>query len=198
MKLISALLALFQFCSLLSLNSSPNLLADNEITGEEYAIYSALIQRFYIKEGVNTIVINKYTQFYKRDWLKPEEYKKSILEELSPISQETIEDLLRNNEKEGELARQLNLTVRYELLGKQNSAKTAEEYAKQWKDFYERYPGSRGVISLSRVGFNSERNQAIVYVENVCAGLCGRSYYVLLMKSKQGWKVEKEMRLWVS
>ena len=37
-----------------------------------------------------------------------------------------------------------------------------------------------------------------LYVANICGGLCGKGYYLLLMKNGEGWKVQKEMLLWVS
>lgn len=198
MKFISMLLVLFQLSLSPSLNPSSGFNEANDITSEEYAVYSALIQNMYVKERVRTIVIVKHTMFYKINWEKPEDYRKSILDELRPISQETIEDFEKKNEEEGELARHLNLTVNYVLLGKQSATKTPEEYANKWKEFYERYPNSPGMISLSRVGFNSDKDQALVYVGNSCGGLCGKGYYVMLMKSDRVWKVQKEMLLWVS
>lgn len=198
MKFISILLVLFQLSLSPCLNPSSGFNEANDITSEDYAVYSALIQNMYVKEGVKTIVIVKHTMFYKINWEKPEDYRKSILDELRPISQETIEDFEKKNEEEGELARHLNLTVNYVLLGKQSATRTPEEYANKWKDFYERYPNSPGEISLSRVGFNSDKDQALVYAGNSCGGLCGKGYYVMLMKSDRVWKVQKEMLLWVS
>jgi hypothetical protein len=195
MKLLSIILALF--LSLCAHSLSDFVKADG-ITSDEYAVYSALIQSMYVKQPVQTVVVDKQTQFYKIDWERPEDYRKSILAELSSISEETIEDFEKKNETEGELARHLNLTVDYVLLGKQSSARTPEEHAKQWKEFDEKYPNSPGIISLSRVGFNSDKDQALVYVANRCGGLCGKGYYVLLMKSGERWKVQKEMLLWVS
>ena len=93
MKFIPILLAVFQFSLHLGLNPSSNFYEANAIASEEYAVYSALIQTIYVKEDVKTIVIGKHTLFYKVNWSKPEEYRKSILDELRPISLETIEDL---------------------------------------------------------------------------------------------------------
>jgi len=198
MNVISIVFALFQLILPLCLNHSSGFYEANDITSEEYAVYSSLIQSMYVKEGVKTIVIGKHTQFYRVNWANPEDYRKSILEELRPISQETIEDFEKKNEEKGELARRLALTVKYVLLGNQSQATSPEDYTKQWKEFYEKYPNSPGIISLSRVGFNSNKDQAVVYVANSCAGLCGKGYYVFLMKSDKGWIVQKEMMLWVS
>ena len=39
--------------------------------------------------------------------------------------------------------------------------------------FYEKYPGSYGIIQLSRIGFDTEGNQAFVYVGNSFHDLAG-------------------------
>jgi hypothetical protein len=42
-----------------------------------------------------------------------------------------------------------------------------------WDTFYQKYPDSPGYIGLSRVGFNSNHTQAIIYFSNVLASLGG-------------------------
>jgi hypothetical protein len=67
-----------------------------------------------------------------------------------------------------------------------------------WAESYKRYPDSVGLIVLSRVGFNAARNQAMVYIQHVCGGLCGTGHYVLLEKNADQWRVVKESMVWVS
>ena len=201
MKFLSVLLVLFQFSSPISLSPLSGLYEAEDPTTDEYAVYSALIQTMYVKKGIRTIVIAERTQFSKVNWERREDYLKSILEELRPVSQETIEDFEKMNQQEVELASRLNLTVNYELLDPRrqpSGVKTPDESVKYWAQFFERYPDSPGIISLSRVGFSSGKDQAVVYVSNLCGDLCGKGYYVLLINSDKGWKVQKEMMLWVS
>jgi hypothetical protein len=198
MKLLSVILALFQLSFPVRAHCMSGFGGFDDISSDEYAVYSAVIQSRFVKDLVKTLAIDKQTQFEKVNWEKPGDSGESVLDELKPIALETIQDLEKKNEEKGELERHLNLTVNYVLVGKQSRPETPEEYAKQWKEFYEKYPSSPGIISLSRVGFNSDKDQAIVYVANVCGGLCGKGYYLSLVKSGEGWKVQKEMLLWVS
>ena len=76
-----------------------------------------------------------------------------------------------------------------------------EEMFKQadgWRAFYAKYPGSVGYVSLSRVGFNNEADQALVYVGHTCGGLCGTGKLVLLQKQNGLWGITKELLLWIS
>ncbi|HET7459690.1 MAG TPA: hypothetical protein VFJ82_00525 [Longimicrobium sp.] len=68
-----------------------------------------------------------------------------------------------------------------------------------WRAFYERYPGSSGLISLSRVGFNAARTQAVLNVDRGCGGLCGNGVIVLLTRDAAGrWRVAATRGTWVS
>ena len=201
MKTITALLflALYTLSPFFSCYSSV-VEKDNEVTTEEYAVYSAVIQTMFVKESVKTIVVAKHTTFYdyKSSWEKPEDYLRVMLEQLRPLSPDTLEDFERKNNEQSELGLRLNLSLKYVLLDKQAPTNTPEAYAERWRSFYDQYPGSPGIISLSRVGFNANKDQAIVYAANICGGLCGKGYYVLLTMSGRGWKIEKDLMLWIS
>jgi hypothetical protein len=67
-----------------------------------------------------------------------------------------------------------------------------------WGRYYEKYPNSTGLLHASRVGFNSDGNQAAFYISNHCGGLCGGGYFVIVEKVNSNWKVVQEMQVWVS
>jgi len=58
-----------------------------------------------------------------------------------------------------------------------------------WQAFYHRFPGSSGVIHLSRVGFSRDGAWALMLVEYGCGGLCGGTIYVLLSHQSGRWRV---------
>ena len=51
-----------------------------------------------------------------------------------------------------------------------------------WKKFYEKYPFSQGIMTLSRIAFNSQMNQALIYVTNEAEDSIGGGYFVLLVR----------------
>lgn len=53
-------------------------------------------------------------------------------------------------------------------------------------------------MTLSRVGFNSDRTRALVYVGNQSHWLTGAGFYLVLVKTKGGWSVEHEFMSWIS
>jgi hypothetical protein len=58
--------------------------------------------------------------------------------------------------------------------------------------FRQSHPGSTGIISFSRVGFNERHTQALVYAEEWCAANeTGRGFWVVLQRSWSGWTIIK-------
>jgi hypothetical protein len=58
-----------------------------------------------------------------------------------------------------------------------------------WEAFYAAYPGSPGLIRLSRVGFDRSSGHAMVFVSHWCGGRCGSGAYTLLSRNGEGWVV---------
>lgn len=67
-----------------------------------------------------------------------------------------------------------------------------------WPAFYNRFPGSTGLLTFSRVGFSADGTQALFYVSGNCGGLCGAGYYVLMERHYEHWVIKKEINVWVA
>jgi hypothetical protein len=57
---------------------------------------------------------------------------------------------------------------------------------------------SWGVITLSRVGFDSSNQYAVVYAQLTYCGLCGEGTYLYLSKQSGGWHVVGRAGTWIS
>ncbi|MBI4706223.1 MAG: hypothetical protein HY744_34435 [Deltaproteobacteria bacterium] len=68
-----------------------------------------------------------------------------------------------------------------------------------WHVFYERYPDSQGIMTLSRVGFDPAGKVALVYVSNQshCVAGAGDVYH-LARQADGSWTVVAGWRLWIS
>jgi hypothetical protein len=67
-----------------------------------------------------------------------------------------------------------------------------------WDEFYERYPkSSNGIMTFSRVGFNSQLDEALVYVGIQAHFKDGAGYYVFLEKLRDGWTIGETTMAWV-
>ena len=67
-----------------------------------------------------------------------------------------------------------------------------------WTAFHERFPGSGGHITLSRVGFSSDRTEALVHAGRWFDSLGGAAQVVRLEKVGGTWQVKKRSTTVVS
>lgn len=67
-----------------------------------------------------------------------------------------------------------------------------------WSDFNRKYPNSNGMIGISRVGFNSDKSQAIVAVEHHYGSLGADGLLIYLTKEQNNWRIIKTTNVWVS
>ncbi len=56
-----------------------------------------------------------------------------------------------------------------------------------WKRFYEKYPGAPGIITVSRVGLNREKNRALFYLGEMGGVLAGGGRLHVLKKEGDEW-----------
>jgi hypothetical protein len=64
-------------------------------------------------------------------------------------------------------------------------------------EFQKKFPHNLGLITLSGVGFNVRRTQAVFYIDHFC-GLCGGGRYVLMEKIDGAWRLRDEHYTWIS
>lgn len=67
-----------------------------------------------------------------------------------------------------------------------------------WSNFYRKYPNSNGIIEMSRIGFSSDKSQAIVAVEHYYGSLGADGLLIYLMKEQNSWRIIKTINLWAS
>lgn len=67
-----------------------------------------------------------------------------------------------------------------------------------WRTFYDRFPGSPGLVRFSGVGFSTNRSQAVVYMGYHRAGEWGDGSMYLLERTPDGWAIVDRVSLWQS
>ncbi len=177
--------------------------------GEEHAVYAVVVEKLFAgnkvafdtQSPINLLVIQNQTAVDSiDDWILAEnlsgDFGDHVRHWLSTMPQEAVEDYRIKNKESRRLTGDLSLKIEHVLVEKDE----LDQYRKggRWEDFYKVYPGSGGFISFSRVGFDSKGGQAIVYFEHWCHRVCGSGIYLLLNKDREGWKVTKVSRAWIS
>src|SRR5262249_28722030 len=109
----------------------------------------------------------------------------ALARRLSPLLRVTVDDYVNKNKKAKSLSRALNLKLPYVFFTKDDER--IFESSNGWETYAQKFPDSGGFISLSSVGFNSERNQAVLYVARNCGRLCGGGFIAVLTKVDGVW-----------
>jgi hypothetical protein len=111
-------------------------------------------------------------------------------------SQETVVDFERKARSSCALETQFGDVESHKVITQEELDKIFKEG--QWEDFYKKYPKAGGVWAFSRPGYNSARNEAVLYVSHACGSLCGTGHIYFLAKKKDQWTVQNRLLLWIS
>lgn len=171
-----------------------------DTSAEEYAVYSTIIDKLHHEDRLRAFVIRDHTAPCVRneEWCAAKE----VRNRLPNLKSETLDDYLTQNKHSVALSESFNLRRPAVMFSDQAlpelliTTKLRVNFSPlpvrkiQWGKFYVRYPLAPGLISLSRAGFDSGMDQALVYEEIVgnTDGTWGR--YLLLTKESGEWVIE--------
>lgn len=65
-----------------------------------------------------------------------------------------------------------------------------------WKEFYRRYTGAQGLLTLSRVAFSEDARTAFFYAGDMVSELSGSGGYILAERREDGWEVVGQAMFW--
>ena len=179
-----------------ALPSSDQASAAEKIADEEYGIYSTLITQKYVKPNTKMLLVEDITFRYDYSEGTAEPWREKPPKGIT-IDQSTADDFSAKNRKHWVLTKSsLKLPVKFDMISDADlrSVFHGNLGDLEWTNFYKRYPDSSGFIMLSRVGFNTEHTQALVYVGSRCGPDCGDLYFSLLEKTNGAWAVKKELK----
>lgn len=167
--------------------------AQSTIEAEEYAVYIDLLKLVYADDMKSEFVIAGSTS---RVHHTPDAYIKGLVQD-----PDVIRDFVDKGKKSAELHNKFKLKSKTVILdpGSQNRLEHTHgsESFPVWAEFKKTY-NTRGLLYLSRVGFNKHRNKALVIMGLQIGDLNGEGSYYLLVKGKKGWMIEKTVGAWIS
>lgn len=166
--------------------------APDDLTDDEYAIWSATIDSLVVWEKDDVVVLQNSTDSYPLHDSTTASYLRGQLK----VPDAAIQNYEERNAVPATIERKLTLDVEYTLLGKQEIEVII--IAGGYDELYSRYPRCNGVTTLSRVGFNVDRTVALVYLSQTPGFLAGVGWAVLLRKVTGKWQVTTSTVVWVS
>jgi hypothetical protein len=195
--LVFTILVLLSACSINSAETvtpNPTVTATPDAVREEEGVYAALLEARYPSE---LLVIMQMTQTDVIDLASEETYK-MVGESLQHLATETLLDFKARNDNSYPLKASMILGTRYLLFSEKDMQDLFQINQSGWDVFYNRYPEAPGIITLSRVGFNEQMDQALVYLGIQSHWLAGSGNFFLLNKIDGVWVIDQQVMTWVS
>jgi len=122
----------------------------------------------------------------------------STLENTDPLPASLVDSYRARNATAYTLSPNLDIEQDYVMMSQEDFDQIFGLKGQAWGRFEEQYPGASGFVLFSRVGFNDEKNQALVDLGYRCGDLCGSGGLYLLVKENGQWKVQQALMEWQS
>jgi len=163
---------------------------------EEYCIYSTIIDELYNGSNVELVIIRDCTGLdTSLDSL--EDDLTYLHESIMRLHHDTTSDFKAKNIHSYTLSNFFNQRLDNKLISEDELSEIFDNGG--WKDYYSKYPRSNGILTLSRVGFNSDKTQCLVYVGNQESKDLAEGFYFFMNKQAHGvWVVQDKKRIWGS
>jgi hypothetical protein len=185
MKTIYKILSVILICATLS-SCTPNTPTRSR-NEEEIAVYSAIFneqkdQSDSYLSYTRTLLINRETRFYDFE-------KNDLLTSFVFVENSTYEDYIAANQQSSTLDYVFTEIGNYEYF---DFPEPGEDYWEEQQAMMDKYPLFTSVTTFSRVGFNEEMDEALVFVSYYCGALCGTGGVFKLVRIGETWKVRKK------
>lgn len=170
----------------------------------EYEIWSAVLARKYGDGTFQRLVARDRTEI-----LMPEPIAKRW--QNSEHDTEAFADLKAKNKTQYALENKFSVKLPCILINSEEESKVlhsapisradkdyVEKVRSSWHQFYEEYPGAQGILTISRVGFNSDKSEAMVYIANNASLMLGSGELFFLTRKNGPWEIQAEQMIWFS
>jgi hypothetical protein len=121
-----------------------------------------------------------------------------VLLNMHDVDADTIQSFRNRNDAAYTLSPDMQIGAGYVLLTQVEKTGLFNQNRDGWQLFYEKYPDTPGITTLSRVGFNNALDQALLYAGTQSQWLAGAGYYLFLKKVNGTWTVLQQVMTWIS
>jgi hypothetical protein len=159
--------------------------SNSPVSPEEYGVYSVAIAN---QREIDTtlVLVSSLTVPFRIDNPDTRPFP-------TGAQPSTVEDYRVKNQSASSIADHFTLPVKHVLVdGREIESLVRKGTAEPWRDFMRKYPDAQSVCRVSRVGFNHNRDQALVFVHKFRPG-GGTAEWVLLAKHNGAWNVKASL-----
>jgi len=206
---------MFKELFLVTISLWANSISFGQISTEDYTVYSAIIKTeirdstksvAIIKNGIDSTERNENTlstiaQLASNNlgdkyqvYLWTENNKKERPSIIDSITTQLLSDYCKSYIDKFILTDYFNQSYKTVIIKKFPIRQKSIE--QDWKFFYEKYPGSGGIFSFSKIKYYKEDTTAIVYYWVRRNGLNGHGALAVMTKINGEWQMEYKTYLW--
>ncbi len=170
-----------------------------QLTEDESAVYTALFQDLYNASKDRPIILIDSTSIGVPPGLVAKVTVKGeqTARFLSRLSPETKQDWTDRNKEHTRLPSPCHLAPDCVIFDIADIAPLVKD-DRAWRRFLSKHPNAPGIVVVSRIGFNRDLTEAIVYVGRACGSICGEGEYVRLIKLNGSWAADDHTIVWLS
>ncbi len=190
------LFGLFLVLSLVLFACSNPTLTGQELAKEDLAVYTAALKFEYKLSSLDGLVISQQSHATGAD--RQDDYLRTQF--AGAASQELLANFLANNQAAQTFDEAFAQHPEITLLSTEEISRIFDPalFQNGWQEFYTRFPRAKGLITLSRIGYDRGRMHALVEVGSQSAPLAGVGEFLLLEKVDGTWQVQKNVMAWIS
>lgn len=164
-----------------------------QLTAEEQAVYSAAAARWLEGSAPVLVVVSRISSLRRRS----ASVIASLPRNLPEGALDAAYDYIERNDARYALDRGFPLQFNSVFLDPQETDNLFVTGGEGWEGFSRRYPMAKGLISVSRVGFDNGHMYAFLEVGED-ANYAGHGAYMVLAKHDGNWSVEDVVPAWIS
>jgi hypothetical protein len=181
-------------CSGATATAIPTPSLDREKT-EEQAVYAAALKSLY--NATNYVIMDTSATNIggSEDTSRTLEF---VLQNIHDVDSESVENFTTVNTPGSPIQTGMQIEAEYTLLSQYTLSQIFSQNQSGWEIFYNHYPHTPGMTTLSHAGFNSTYDQALVYIGTQSNWLAGAGYYLLMKKVEDNWMVDQQVMVWIS
>ena len=169
--------------------------AANQIDQEEQAVYAFLLAKMYQHKGFVIMANTAASATGVDNTAQTLDY---VLQNMHDVAPTTLDSFRARNSTAQILRPDMQLGGPYTLLSETARNQIFSQNQSGWDIFYYHYPQAPGLTTFSKVGFNANLDQALVYMGTQSNWTVGTGYYLLLNKTNGTWSIDQQVMIWVS
>jgi len=169
--------------------------ATDQINREEQTVYAFLLAKLYQHKGYVIMADTATSSTGVDNTAQTLDY---VLQNMHGMASGTLASFRARNTSSQVLRPDMQLGGPFTLLSQNARSQIFSQNQSGWDIFYNRYPQAPGITTFSRVGFDANFDQALVYMGTQSNWLVGTGYYFLLKKVYGTWSIDQQVMIWAS